>query len=337
LVGSIFDKIPTRIQLDGPRGVGTVDGATHLTIGRNGGVYGLAGSRLWHVSPEGVVKTIAGRRHIGPYAKSNKSLDDTVLEGDWSGMPPGAYLGFIEPWGFVFDPRTLVIDENSTPVDNGANGFEKTHLFNPVAYVTDSQNNRILRLEWDKASHATPVKITVAVDGLNDPWDCAFVDNKLYVTERGADAIISFTIPAPDAADKKLGPRIVELTGPSDYATIVNRVGYRLKPIAEVRAQPCVKPEGLFYQDGYLYFGSRPMEAVHRMKVSDRTWEPYYEVPEAVMSGSQYFKFAMSDGTFGPKGTMFFQFWSSNNLNGLPYAILPDKTVWNYSAVGDGK
>lgn len=339
LVGSIFDKIPTRVQLDGERGVGTVDGATHLLIGRNGGVYGLSGSRFWHVSPEGKVKTIAGRRHFGDYAKHNNSLDDTEVVGDWSGMPNDSYKGLIEPWGFTFDPRTLVIDPNSEAIPNGTNGNEQTHLYDPVGYITDSQNNRILRLQFTKNNHDVPVKITVAVDNLNDPWDCVFADdNRLYVSERNADAIIAFDVPAPETGIKELGPRKVVLQGSSACATIVNRVAHRVKSLEECRAQPCVKPEGLFYQDGYLYITSRPTEAVHRLKISDYTWESYYNIPADIINyiGAQYSKLAMSDGTFGPRGTMFLQFWTSNNLNGFPVAVLPDKTLWNYTAVGDG-
>ena len=54
-----------------------------------------------------------------------------------------------------------------------------------------------------------------------------------------------------------------------------------------------------------------------------------YNFPANYFNG-YYLKPAVSDGTFGPEGTLFLEGWASNTSNGWPSAFLPDGTSWPY-------
>jgi hypothetical protein len=51
------------------------------------------------------------------------------------------------------------------------------------------------------------------------------------------------------------------------------------------------------------------------------------------VSKSEYCKIALSDGTFGPRGTIFISTWEVQRM-GLPWAFKPDGTAWGIVTVG---
>jgi hypothetical protein len=178
--GTLTAKLPAVVLRDGPRGVGTLVGVTHVEVGtaspagkgprRN--LYFTDSWRIGKVKPDGTVITLAGYRH---------TLGGLELVGDWSAIPPER-RGFHELWGLAWDSRTFPIDEHTQPI--ASEGNEKPHVTGVVAFVADTQNIRICKLEFDPRSHAAPPKITEMITGMADPWDVVYHDGQLLISER---------------------------------------------------------------------------------------------------------------------------------------------------------
>lgn len=311
---SLVGKLPRQPLLDGPRGVGCVAMPTHIQVGRLGGAYVCDPWRLVKVATDGSVATLAGYRHkdMGSYYDGPQELE---LVGDWSAIPE-ARRGFHELWGMTWDARTLPTDESAAPIDG-----EKPHLTGPVCFLADTRNNRIVKLQFNKNNRNPPV-VTEFVVGLDDPWDVVYVDGLLYVSERKANRIASYS------ADT--GAFVQTLLAGQGLATVPsNRTPVRNAGVTldQVRAQACVLPEGLAYLDGWLYFGSKVMQQVKRINLTSLAVEvvcaPFID------GNSNFVKIALSDGSFGPRGTVFTATWSNNNF-GYPEAFLPGGAKWNY-------
>jgi hypothetical protein len=315
----LIGRIPRFPLLDGPRGQGSVSMPTHLQVGRNGKVYFCDPWRLGVVSAYGEVKTLAGYRHrtIPTYWEEEADLE---LVGDWSAIPESR-RGFHELWGMTWDQRTLGTDPNATPI-----GGEQPHVTGPRAFVSDTQNNRVCLLTFSPTSRDAPPKVTEFITNLADPWDVVYDSGVLYVSERLAHRISAY--------DATTGAFLrVVVQGSALAALNTARVPYRLSTLDAARAQPVVAPEGLYVQDGWLYFGSRAMEQVKRVRLSSGAVEVVANLQGD--NNMQYVKIAVSDGTFGPRGTVFDVTWSPGYY-GFPTAYLPDGTLWNYLYGYDG-
>jgi hypothetical protein len=330
-------KMPKLPLIDGPRGVGKIAMPTSMHLDRVGGIHVLTPWSLVRMAPDGSIETRCGWRSrrdpkngtvmgfsTGDGNYNAEAPQDLELVGDWSAIPPERH-GFHETWGFAWDDRSLEIDGTAPLVGPPANrvGFEHPHLgAGPVAFIADSQNNRVVRLQFPATTHNPPV-VTEFLTGLADPWDCVYHDGSLYVSERKANRIVEY-----DATTAAL-IRVV-LQGPAYpmHAYIdSNRFVRRTSALATIRAQNCVLPEGLAYQDGWLYFGSQAMGQVK--KVNLETGELLVACQPYTDNNSRYMKISLSDGTFGPRGTMFASTWSVAR-QGFPEAFLPDGTKWNY-------
>jgi len=318
---NITAKVPPVVVRDGPRGVGTIVGATHVEMGSaapvetglRGNVYFTDSWRVGKVKPNGEVVTLAGHRH---------TLAGLELVGDWSAVPVDRQ-GFHELWGLTWDKRTFPINESAARIPSENN--ERPHITGVVAYVSDTQNNRICKLQFDPRSHATPPKITEFIVGLNDPWDVVYKDGVIYVSER-----LSHRIAAYDATSGAYIRTVIQgaaLSGLDRFRTV-----YSLAPLGTIRAQPCVAPEGLFVMDDWLYFGSVSMQQVKRVHLTSgevRVCANLDDLPPK----TNYLKIAVSDGTFGPRGTVFASTWDVEQGGG-PYCFLPDGTPWRIWAAG---
>lgn len=325
------NEFPASIAVvDGPRGVGTLAMATHLQVGRNGGVYFCDPWRFGHIQPDGTLRTLAGWRHRRP---AERPMLDTPaalraaceLVGDWSAIPPERH-GFHEAWGLAWDARTIA-EGTGAPVDNPPNGLERPHDVNPVAFVADSQRKRVCRLEFDGKSHATPVKVTEFITGLADPWDVVCVDGVLYVSIRLEHRIAAF--------DATTGAFLRDVVRGNPLATLAqDRTVRRLGTEAVIKAEPCVAPEGLYHLDGWLYFGSWAMAQIRRINLATGEVQRLVDIPfgDVRISGGNFFKIAVSDGTFGPRGAVFMVSWAIAN-GGRPLAWLPDGTPWHYAGI----
>lgn len=344
----LIRNIPTMPLLDGPRGVGSLFMPTHMQTTRDGGLLALDPWRLVKIMPNGEIITRCGYRHR-LNATNNTPMgwgrdftpfpdQDLELIGDWSAIP-AERRGMHETWGFAWDEGSLAVDSGAAQLGPPANrsGFEHPHTSGPVGFIADSQNNRILRLQFSAVNHDPPV-VTEFLTGLADPWDVVYNDGKIYVSERKANRIVAY--------DADTGALVsVVMQGPA-YGTgaIIgdnNRFLVRVAPGANITEKAaylranynCVLPEGLFLQDGYLYFGSGSMGCVRKINLADNSWTEVATAP--VGDNTFYFKISLSDGTFGPRGTVFISSWSNGNF-GYPESFLPNGTKWNFFSYDGG-
>ena len=303
---------PTIPLLDGPRNIGTLMMCTALLPTRQGGVYFADPWRVGRVAPDGTVMTRAGYRHKKPPSHW-AGPQDLELVGDWSAIPVER-RGFHEIWGLAWDLNSLALNPTAAPI-----GGEQPHLAGPRLFVADSQRNRVILLTYNKADHAEPV-VSEFLVGLKDPWDVVWVDNVLYVSERTAHRIAKYNA----TTGEFLG---VLVSGAALANVDVNRWVRRTATLAVIQAEACVAPEGLAYQDGWLYFGSIAMAQVKRVNIV--TGEVQLFCAIAADGNSKFAKIGMSDGTFGPRGTVFVSTWSIASF-GMPRAYLPGGVPWGY-------
>jgi hypothetical protein len=321
-------KLPQLPLLDGPRGVGTLYMPTHIEVGRAtqtadpasapvGALYVLDPWRLMRVNADGAIRTLVGWRHRSPPANW-LARPDLELVGDWSAVPPERH-GLHEAWGMAWDRRSLAVD-TTAPVDPDG---RQRHVGGPAAYITDSQHNRVLKAVFDGGSHTTPAKVTEFLTGLADPWDCVEHGAELIVSERGAHRICAYSMDT--------GELLRVLVQGEALATVdVNRFVRRTagaEALAKRRAAPCVAPEGLARLGDWLYFGSIAQEQTRRVNLV--TGELQVVAPFPVDLNSQFAKIAVSDGTFGPAGSVFVSTWGTT-FGGWPTAALPDGKWWDY-------
>lgn len=320
-------------SLDGPRGVGTVGMPTHLQVGRNGKIYFCESRRVGVVHEDGTVRTLAGFVHTFPAPRRTPvteatALEDETLVGDWSSVPP-ARRRFHELWGMTWDARTLTTA--GPPIDNGFGVPEDPHVMGPRAFVADSQMGRICALTFLATVHG-PAKVTEYITGLNDPWDCAMDGDRLFVSERGAHRILEYQVPLDGSAPTLV--RVVVSGAALAHVTDIRTV-VRDASLTAIRAEQCVLPEGLFLQDGWLFFGSLAMQQVRRVNLS--TGVVQVAANDVLCDGgSNFFKIAVSDGTFGPRGAVFVATFASAAYGNHPVAYLPDGNLWNYNSPSGG-
>ncbi len=318
-------RLPSVALLDGPRGVGTVAMLTHAEVGQGTGddgqpmgtIYFCDPWRMGKVSATGHVTTLVGYRHKGMPGQwqSASTFEGANLElvGDWSAVPADR-RGMHELWGMAWDERTLAVDEQAAPIPSEGN--RRPHLVGPVCFLADTQNNRVLRVEFSATSHATPAKVAEFITGLGDPWDVVCEAGVLYVSERASHRIAAY--------DATTGALLRVVCSGERLASVdANRFVRRLASDPVIQAQPCVAPEGLFKLPGdpWLYFGSFAMKQVKRVNLQTGAVEMACAVP--VDGNSQFLKIAVSDGTFGPRGTIFVWSWSNAQF-GHPFTWLPE-------------
>lgn len=102
--------------------------------------------------------------------------------------------------------------------------------------------------------------------------------------------------------------------------------------LTELRAEPCVLPEGGFLVGDWHYFSSYAQADVRRINVLTREIERIG--PITTDGNSRFAKIAVSRaGEFGPEGTVFASTWSIAN-GGFPEAILPSGAKWTYQQGG---
>lgn len=318
----LVDKYPKLSLVDGPRGVGSIMMPTHIQVDRHGGAYCSDPWRVVRVSPEGTVTTRCGWRHNPVPASQWETNSNLTMElvGDWSAIPVERH-GFHEVWGLAFDFDSLALDPNGVP-----QGGEQPHLIGPRLFVSDSQNNRVCLLTFQKDSFTAEPVVTEFLTGLNDPWDVLWDSNArdgkvIYVSERKDHRIAAY--------NALTGAFIrVVVSGAALGFIDSSRVPRASADLSTIQAEDVVLPEGLFIQDGWLYFGSAVMEQVKRINLTTDVIElvcsPYID------GNSRFMKIALSDGTFGPRGTVFASTWSVTN-HGMPEAFLPGGTKWPFS------
>lgn len=153
-----------------------------------------------------------------------------------------------------------------------------------------------------------PCKVTEFVAGLQDPWDVVEWRDLFLVSERALNRIVAF-----DKAGR-LVRVVVEsnpaMPGTARLNTFEPRMMFGGGTLAERQAQPCLGPEGLYVLDDWLYFGSAVQKQVRRVHML--TGEVQVYALPYTDGNTKFMKIALSDGTFGPRGTLFYQQWSTN-------------------------
>ncbi len=226
---------------DGPRGIGTTKFVTSLRFSRRPDgrkIYGTDGWRLFVISEDGHIRTLAGWRHKDPPPHwQNPGVGgswDVVwgantepqmeLVGDWSSIP-ASRQGFYEPWGMDFHDGTLTVNTGVPVIDAGNDPMEQPHNVGPVAFVADTHHNRIIKVQF-KPDMRDPGVCTEFITGLFDPWDVIYDAGKLIISERTAHKISVY--------NATTGAWIEDLvtSGGADYAGLApSRFTYlRLKP-----------------------------------------------------------------------------------------------------------
>lgn len=317
-------KMPRLALLDGPRGVGTISMTTHVEIGKaapdgrpRNNLYVCDPWRVVKISEDGAIKTLVGYRHRGGMLTHWQDPPSVELVGDWSAIPADRQ-GFHELWGMAWDERTLVINEAAARIPSEGN--DKPHVLGPVMYLADSQRNRICKVEFSATSHATPAKVTEFVRNIGDPWDVVYYDGLIYVTERTSHRIAAY--------DATTGAYVKTVVQGRPLASVSHfRFVSRLASLTDIQAEPCVAPEGLYKlpDDPWLYFASVAMAQVRRVHLQTGEVQVVCNVP--TNGNSNFFKIAVGDGTFGPRGTVFVWSWQNGQF-GFPFTWLPPGSTW---------
>lgn len=313
--------------LDGPRGIGTVCFATHIEVGRatqtedpastpRRNLYVCDPWRLMRVSNTGEITTLAGLRH-----KTGATDVPAELVGDWSAIPEGR-RGFQLLWGMCWDSRTLTVDASQPPIEG-----RPPHGGNPRAYLADSRNNRVCRVEFDGRTHA-PGKVSEVFKGLG-VWDCLEDPhtNTMLVGLRNQHKVVRVTF------DGEFIEPIIEHDSELHTPVTVDKrhlawldKGFTLE---QAQAQAILAPEGMFLLDGLLYIGSRVQRRVTVVDLA--TKQVVRIVPITITGNSMFVKLAVSDGSYGPRGTIFFCTFDISH-GARWYGIKPDGGRWSSSS-----
>lgn len=314
-------KLPVVELLDGPRGDNVLTMASHISIGTGqqddepgsplmDNLYVTDPWRFVRVSPNGTVTTLVGYRHKSP---PNYWEDEPELElvGDWSAIPEER-RGFHELWGMCWYPESLKVDNTADRIPEEGN--RRPHITAPVAFLADSQNSRVCRVEFNATAHGVPPKVSEFILA-PDCWDCVSWGNSLIVSERGAHRIVKYNMQSGD-----LERVIVE--GAALATVDRNRQVQTTGTLEERRAADVVAPEGLYVLGDWLYFGSAAQEQVRRVHLVDGRIEVV--IPHVSGRGT-FLKIAVSDGTTGPEGTVFVSQWDV----GAPDVYTPDGSKWS--------
>lgn len=322
---SLVSQYPVHALLDGHRGRGTLAMAMHIQPSHGGGCWFIDPWRFGIVKGDGTIKTLAGWRHREPAERPNpvtpQSLRDACeLVGDWSAIPVER-RGLWEAWGLAWDMRGM---ERTGPIVELDGDQLQSHSSNPTGFIADSRHNRVLRLDFDRLDPTFACRVSEFIADIQEPWDCVCEGGILYVSERLSHRIAAY--------DARTGAFLrVVVSGPALATVTPQRTVRRFASVDAIRAHDCVLPEGMFYQDGWLYYASLAMAQVRRVHLESGAVEvvcnPQWD------AGSNYFKIAVSDGTFGPRGTVFVSSWSIT-YGGKPIAYLPGGQVWNYGSLG---
>lgn len=324
-VGDFVAKTPRVPLLDGPRGRGLVGFPSHIQIGvgtfsadpSSAPMNNLYVAHPWgvvRVSDSGHITTLFGLRHPG-IASYWEDPSNVELVGDFT---QADNLAPHEIWGFAWDSASLVVDTTHPPIPSEL-GRQPHAGTGPFMAVADSQNDRLLGVQFDPKAHGIPPVVTV-IARLQDPWMVVEWGDSWIVSERKAHRIVQIS-----KATSEIERVIVQ--GQALAAIDHSRLVQRLAALDVLRAEPCVAPEGLDVWGDWLYFTSIAQRDVRRVHLV--TGELQIVVPNVATSRNFFLNLAVSkDGTFGPPGTMFVTDWQVTNF-GFPLAYLPDGSAWS--------
>jgi hypothetical protein len=344
----MFLKYPNHADVDGERGIAMSPYPLFLRGGRNGKVYGMTPHSMFVIDSTGKKKTLCGITHSGtPYYWEHPATVPTDprirIVGNWDASIPADERWPRESWGFVWDPRSLLLDTTAAPI-----GGELPHLpyttglgetiNGPRAFFVDSLN-RLVEVQFNGSNRDTPPVCKVKLSGLFDPWSIALTsETTIAISERGANRISEWNF--------QTWTKVRDIVS-SPTASVVGRVGatdarrrfsfWPGQSATTARTYDVVGPEGLDCHythptlGRWLYYGSLAQEQVRRVHLDTGVIEhvcyPTIASPGGGV-GSYYVQFAVSDGTFGPAGGLFTTTFYNGPEWGKPEAFKPDGTRW---------
>lgn len=334
---SVYDfaaTYPILPMCDGPRGQAIVTNPMAIWVGHAGSFYGMSGHSFWKFDQTGTKTTFAGMRHPfpPPYWKEygNGVLHPkTEILGDWHPSIPMNRRWPWESWGLVVDMRTTKQDYDVPRVDLPPFGLLPPHLGEGPVFYSTCRFGRVLDYQFHKARPTDPPTITELISGLNDPWGLAINGSILYIAVRQEHRIIAFNLDTGTYTDLISNPNGDVFGHMEDKDGLLRRAqlydttdaGY-----ARARQEPIMFPEGLAYMDGYVYWGSLAQGEVRRINVETKEIEVCCS-PTFYKGGQcRFINIALSDGTFGPRGTIFTT-TGDNQTNGRPVANIPSPGV----------
>jgi hypothetical protein len=342
----MFLKYPQIPDVDGPRGVCTTPFPLGLKGGRNGKVYGLSPHSLFVVDATGAKRTLAGITCVAPYYWEHAPTSPTdpriKIVGDWDASVPADERWPHEAWAFDWDPRSLLLDNNAAPI-----GGEQPHLSytaangdvinGPRGFWVDSLN-RLVEIQFNGSNRAAPGKCRVRLSGLSDPWGMAVSGNSVYISERKANRVSEYNIETWTKVRDVVSSPDASVVG---FVQGLPRRRFRWnlgQSQTTARNYDCVAPESLVIRTiggiRWLYVGSMAKGEVERIDLDNGTRE-HVAYPVMAVSGngvdSYFLQIAVSDGSFGPAGSVFTTTFYNGPALGKPQAILPNGTPWPYN------
>jgi len=318
--------------IDGPRGIGTLSMITHIEPGHGprGNDYVCTPWGIHRIAADGHITTLVGYRNRD--GKNVHYADENdpswwELVGDFSAVRP-EWRHLVNLWGWCFDHRTTTIDESLPQIDGEHPHGQMLRSFSAVP-----DHGAIFLIEFRGSSAEDRNRkgiVSEFITGLVDPFQTICDEGILYTSERGKHRVV-----AHDATTGEFLRVVVE--GPALAIVDSGKISWR-KPrgggdpngdgMAELRAAPCVQPEGLFKLPGdpWLYVASSAQSQVRRIHLG--TGENQVVWQEHINDGwSSACKITVSDGSFGPRGTMFVS-WFANIHGGMPSTHLPNGMIW---------
>lgn len=287
--------IPIVPLLDGPRGKGNLQWVTHIAPSLRQGSKKLYFCDPWRVgviAEDGHITTLAGYRHASP---PHSRPAPRELVGDWSAVP-AQRRGFHLLWGMAWDQRTLEVDASAPLI-----GGEHPHAVGPRMFLTDSMQGRpaafdqgrVCLLTFSGTDRSVAPKVTEFIAGLREPWDVVYHAGRIYVSERRGGQVLIF--------DADTAASLGSITG-------------------------FTRPEGLFELDGWLYIGDSGARRIEKVNIT--TGERLTAVTPTTLqrcsdNNTHFYKIAVSDGTFGPRGMIALMSWTVLN-SGHPHLFAPD-------------
>jgi len=322
-IGDAVAKLPKQALLDGPRGRACLGYITHAMVGTGtqtadptseprGNVYVSTPWSVVRIGPDGTATTLFGYRHPG-IANYWEDPTNVELVGGFGPDEPAPH----EIWGMAWLKSSLGVDTSAAPIPGEDN--RQPHLVPPKLLFTNPQNDRIQVAEFDPRAHGPAKRVTTWFKG-PDVWDVVGPwRGSYFASVRGEHRVVQL--------DENGTIERVLLQGRPLSRVDHSRLVIRLAALTEIQAEPVVSPEGLALMDDWLYIASHAMGQVIRLNLE--TGER--QVVKAFASDHNYFlKIAVSDGSFGPRHTLFITSWTVGRF-GFPAAFLPDGTNWPLS------
>jgi len=250
------------------------------------------------------------------------------LVGDWSAIP-AERRGMRQPWGVAVMPSSVAIDKSRRiPTENNEHPHVTTdrRFKGPVFIVADTLNKRVLKAEFNAVSRTVPAVVTELVIDAGHAWEAVAGEGDTFFLSDSTGHRITEHDGFTGALIRTVLKRDPSLPGDAQLLAWDNSMRLR-GTLEEGRAQPVLGPEGLFRLGKWLYFGSHASLSVKRVHLETGAVEYVCDVTRH--RKSRFVKISVSDGTFGPAGTVFY--WTfGTRPSALARAVLPDGTPWDY-------